>query len=192
MANLRGQLLPGEEIWALSKTNQLRPVLDGLAITNARVMAFSSIEIATRGPRVAVDADNTSRFEFVKKMTGKQLHVTDLAQQVHQFGATTDADIDFVSHYIHHLASAGFPPGIREPLRACDAAATENVRARDAGRFDVEIIGAPLKDVAWRTIDEHTAPDELPWFVINSGSAGSSLHPKTVSSLRKSAAWPAS
>ncbi|BBE43116.1 hypothetical protein RE2895_00470 [Rhodococcus erythropolis] len=50
--------------------------------------------------------------------------------------------------------------------------ATENVRARDAGRFDVEIIGAPLKDVAWRTIDEHTAPDELPWFVINSGSAG--------------------
>lgn len=172
VANLRGQLFPGEEIWALSKTNQLRPVLDGLAITNARVMAFSSMEIATRGPRVAVDADNISQFEFVKKMTGKQLHVTDLAQQVHQFGAITDADIDFVSHYVHHLASAGFPPGIRETVRARDADAAESVRARDAGRGDVEIIGAPLKDVAWRTIDEHTASDELPWFVINSGSAG--------------------
>jgi|OM-RGC.v1.004334233 hypothetical protein len=170
--SIRGQLFPGEEIWALAKTNQVRPTLEGLAITNARVMAFSSIDVATAGPRVSVEADNIARFEIVKKMTGKHLHVTDLGQQTLQFGAINDADVDFVCHYVHHLASAGFPPGMREILITRSMATTESARARDVGRSEVEIIGAPLKEVAWRTIDEHTTPDELPWFVINAGSAG--------------------
>ncbi|MFT0661955.1 SHOCT domain-containing protein [Rhodococcus erythropolis] len=172
VTNLRGQLFPGEEIWALARTNQVRPALDGLAITNARVMAFNSLDIASKGPRVTVEADHISRFDLVKKMTGKQLHITDHDQQTHQFGAINDADIDFVSHYVHHLAAAGFPPGLREMLRAQNVATTETASAREAGRSEVEVIGGSLKDVAWRTIDEHTAPDELPWFVINGGSAG--------------------
>ncbi|UNN05024.1 SHOCT domain-containing protein [Rhodococcus opacus] len=172
LANLRGQLYPGEEIWALAKTNQVRPLMDGLAITNARVMAFSAYDVATTGPKVVLDADRIARFEIVKKMGGKQLHITDHDQTIHQFGAVQEADIDFVSHYVHHLAAAGFPPGLRETLHAQQVATADAAQSRHDGRADVEIIGGPLKDVAWRTIDEHTAPDELPWFVINAGSAG--------------------
>lgn len=172
LTNLRGQLYPGEEIWALAKTNQVRPLLDGLAITNARVMAFSGYDVATTGPKVAVDADHIARFEIVRKMGAKQLHITTDDQTVQQFGAIQEADVDFVSHYVHHLAAAGFPPGIRETLHAQQVATAEAAQSRHDGRANVEIIGGPLKDAAWRTIDEHTAPDELPWFVINAGSAG--------------------
>lgn len=172
LTNLRGQLYPGEEIWALAKTNQVRPLMDGLAITNARVMAFSAYDVDTIGPKVTIDADHIARFEIVKKLGGKQLHITDHDGTVHQFGSIQDADVDFVGHYIHHLAAAGFPLGVRETLHAQQAAAAECAQSRHNRRSDVDIVGAPLKEIAWRTIDEHTAPDELPWFVINAGSAG--------------------
>lgn len=61
---------------------------------------------------------------------------------------------------------------MREILRTRSVATSESARAREIRRSEVEIIGAPLKDVAWRTIDEHTTPDELPWFAIDAGSAG--------------------
>ncbi|MFD9663503.1 PASTA domain-containing protein [Rhodococcus sp. NPDC059968] len=116
MAALAGHLYPGEFVWALARTTVMRPPCDGLAVTNARVLAFSGRDVAAKGPKRAVDADNISRFDLPTFGAAKQLVITTRDNQRLYFGILQDADVAFVSHYVHHLGRVGradLPPGMR-------------------------------------------------------------------------------
>ena len=43
--HLSVHLIPGEHIQALATASQFRPILDGLAVTNLRILAFLSGEL---------------------------------------------------------------------------------------------------------------------------------------------------
>ncbi|MET4610656.1 hypothetical protein ABIC28_001634 [Rhodococcus sp. PvR044] len=190
MAGLIKHLFPGETVWALARTNQIKPTLEGLAITNARVLAFVASDLTTKGPKVGVDADNLGRYEFVKKFTGAQLVVTTNTQQSLSLGVVDKTEIDFVRHYIDHLTASGFPADVREAVQAHEAdvaaqkaaaadadaaqkaAAAAAEQARRGRRGEVDTVGGNLKEKGWQTIADHSAPEELPWFILNGESAG--------------------
>lgn len=175
-AELSSHLYPGEVIWALARTSLMRPMIDCLAITNARVLGLSTPELTSKGPKVQVDADSIAAFDFVKKLGTKHLSITTHQGDSISFGTTMDAEIEFLRHYIHHLAQSGFPASIREALEQQSAAEhAESAVAHAAsqqqidGRAGVHVVGPALKDNAWTTLHDHSSPGELPWFVLNAG-----------------------
>ncbi|MCJ0907054.1 SHOCT domain-containing protein [Rhodococcus sp. ARC_M6] len=179
LAKLTSHLLPGEQVWALARTSQVRPSMDGIAVTNARLLGFSGIDADAKGAKVAVDADDIIRYEFVKKYSGPYLIVTTQTQESLVFGLIHADEIEFVCHYVDFLISTGFSAEVRDAIRtheantaqqaASAAQAEQNLAAR---RNSVNIVGSPLKDKGWITIHDHAAPGEVPWFILNNGSAG--------------------
>lgn len=186
MAGLTPLLLPGETVWALARTNQMKPILEGIAITNARLVAFVGSELATPRLRVTIDADKLGRYEVVKKFTGSQLVVTTTTQESISLGVVDPKEIDFVRHHIDHLIASEFPAEVRESVRERDAAAAAQraaaaataqqaaaaEQARLSRRGQVDIVGGDLKERGWTALADHSAPDELPWFILNGESAG--------------------
>ena len=174
-------LSPGEQVWALSKTNSVFPILDGIAITNARVCAFAYIEINQRkGIKVAVDADQISNVVFAPRRLGNPTLVLTMqrGEQV-KMGDIHPDDVGFVEHYVRTLIATGYPPEIRQALASAQhaerqaAAQAQQVESdRLARRKDMPIVGNRLKDNQWDTLAAYSGPSELPWFVINSPNAG--------------------
>ncbi|MBY6709075.1 SHOCT domain-containing protein [Rhodococcus sp. BP-241] len=166
---LSAHLHPGEQVWALAKTNSMRPLIDGVAITNARVVGFLGGEVAAKGFKVAVDADEFASFDLVKKFGSKALVVRTLERGEVSFGSISDAEADFVRHYVGHLAASGYPQNIRAAAEARRDESARIEQLQQDGRRNVRTIGNPVKDKEWETVRSHAAPTEVPWFVINSG-----------------------
>ena len=114
-------LHPGEVVWAFAKTNSLRPMINGIAVTNARVLAFHNSDVAIKGPKVAIDADKISSFNFVKWGAAKVLVVATHDRGEVKIGTVQEAEIDFVKFFVHELASAGYPEEIRAAVHAQSA-----------------------------------------------------------------------
>ncbi|GAB2657534.1 PH domain-containing protein [Nocardia goodfellowii] len=166
---LSGHLHPGEVVWAFAKTNNLRPLIDGIAVTNARIIGFLSSDVAGKGPKVAVDADEISGFEVVKKFASKVFVVTSRTRGEISLGTVPDAEVDFIKYFVHQLASAGYPQQIRAAAFTAQAERAQQEQARQEGRREVRRIGRPLSDKEWEILHSHAAATELPWFVINPG-----------------------
>lgn len=134
MAKLSARLLPGEVVLALVRTNKLKPSLDAIAITNARLLGFSGLELAHAGVKVAIDADEIERYEFEKKISGLYLVVTRRSQEPVGLGSIHAAEVDFARHYIDQLVAAGIPAGFREAIlvHEADAAAEAKQAVFDA------------------------------------------------------------
>ncbi|MFC9356552.1 hypothetical protein ACFTZB_08215 [Rhodococcus sp. NPDC057014] len=157
MVALTGHLYPGEFVWALARTTVMRPQCDGLAITNARVLAFSGRDVAAKGPKRAIDADNISRFDLPTFGAAKQLVITTRDNQQLYFGILQGTDVAFVSHFVHQLGIAGLPAGMRgahqpkpgtseaEPVVAIQPKSEEST---DADRKDAEEHAAAAQSVA--------------------------------------------
>lgn len=175
---LAGYLHPGEVIWALAKTNSMRPGMDALAVTNARLIGYAARELKfkqTQAFKVQVDADAIETFEFTRKSGFSKLGVTTRTDEWRVFGNILDADVDFVGYYVQTLAQAGFPAEVRGALEQAEnaahasaAASQEAAQHQLSGRSAVPTVGPPLKEAAWKSLHEHSAPGELPWFVLNS------------------------
>jgi hypothetical protein len=56
IAGVSGQFHEGEHVVAVVKTNKLKPMIDVVIVTNARVMGISSIELASKGPKLVIRA----------------------------------------------------------------------------------------------------------------------------------------
>ncbi|KXF57180.1 hypothetical protein AXA44_30825 [Rhodococcus sp. SC4] len=136
LAALTGHLYPGELVWALARTNAIYPRCDGVAVTNARLLAFLGSDVATSGPRVAVAADDIGRFDILRSGTSTTLLVTTRQNQQLSFGTLQHDDVAFVGHYVHHLTLAGFPPGMRAAVDAQGRAAAEAAAAARRGVAD--------------------------------------------------------
>lgn len=178
-------LYPGEVLWALARINGLKPMLECLAVTNARVLAFAKQDFPLNGPRIRVDADDIAAFIVEKKFSGPALTITRRSGEVVRFGTILggDEDAKFVRFFVDHLARAGFPAGMREAIVEAARATTGVVppggwlheqrrQAKAERRGEIQVVGVPLKDVHWRTLDEHSGADEIPWFVLNGQGTG--------------------
>ncbi|PPJ35817.1 hypothetical protein C5E45_23695 [Nocardia nova] len=175
------QLYPGEVIWAVASTSQLKPLMDILVITNARVIGMVA---GTRSPAAAIDADAVSEVSMpVGRSKRAKLIISTTEGAEVSFGKVPHEQVDFVRHHVSLLIGQGFPPEIRQSLEA-DAAATSEreacaaaeraaaAAAAIAEREAMTLIGSEPKDKIWRALEEHASPGELAWLVINSGVAG--------------------
>lgn len=168
IAALSPLLHPGEQLVVLARTNMLRPMCDGLVITNARIGAFWLRELSVNGHKVEAFADDLAAVEISRRrgsnyLVGQRRDGSEL-----NFGAVHELDIDLVLEAGRQLLSSGTPLSVRTAVETRAA-----VEAADDDRWrQVEVIGQPLSDKAWRTIRDHAAPDEVSWFVIGVGSAG--------------------
>lgn len=168
LGGLANHLLPGEEVVVLAKTSLMRPMCDGIAITNARIASFYGQDVASRGAPRQVMADEIDRLEVRKKFGGKSLIITTKVGDELNFGSLADADIDLVQRAGQRLAATGIPADIHAARSAYDLQQAQSAEAWK----QVEILGEKPSEKAWKTIKDHVTPGEVPWFVIGVGSGG--------------------
>lgn len=168
LSELARHLLPGETVVAVARAAGVSPVLDGVAVTNARVVAFLSSHLST-GFRVEVAGDDISGAEVVKpRFTKNTLVLTRRDGQTASFGVIPEPDMEMVLGAARQLAHVGSAP---------DAAAAMAHQAQLAGQardsWDrVEVLGSQPNRGTWKAIKDHCSPGEVPWFVIGSLAAG--------------------
>ncbi|MGW8814256.1 SHOCT domain-containing protein [Gordonia terrae] len=166
-------LYQGEVVWAFVNGRRMKPVTQGAAITNARIIGFltNQAEPKHRVP-LEVFADEVRGFDFEGK--GMHMRVLTDAGEV-DFGPLDKSEVEFAKYYVEYLWRSGVAPEVREAResvareQAAEAAVTAELLGR---RNEVRVIGPEMKDKWWDAIARHSHADELPWFVINGGSAG--------------------
>lgn len=166
---LTSHLYPGEAVTALSRTALNRPMCDGVAVTNARVIAFFSADVDTKGPKRSVHADDISHVETVKKaLTANNLTVTVRGGEQINFGDIPGPDLDLVLGAVQQLGVAGAAPDARRAI----AHQAEGDRRNADAWAQVPVIGTAPSEKAWKALKDHCSPGELPIFVIGSGAGG--------------------
>lgn len=163
---LAPQLHPGELVLALSRTNALRPMAEGLAVTSARVVSFTKVNLHSGKFASEVFADDIRTVALQKRFSGQNcLIVVARSGEEMNFGDIPKEDAPMVLDAIRRLASVGISDEVR---RAASAKASEVV-AQEAAWGGVRVVGRPLRSAAWRALKGHSSPGETPWFIINSG-----------------------
>lgn len=155
---LERHMYPGEFVWALARTTAKYPPCDGLAITNARVLAFLGSDVATSGPRVVVVAGNIQRFDIMGLGFNTLVITTRDNQQV-SFGVLHRKDVAFVSHFVHYLGMSGFPPEVWAAIEAQRRFAEDSAAA--AQREAANRAAAMRPDVEERAATERSATDPV-------------------------------
>lgn len=169
---LEQRLFAGERITALSRTNLIKPVADGVVVSTARVTAFASAGIGEGKVAQELFADNIGAVGFQKRFSGRNcLIVTTREGQELNFGDIPSDDAQLVMAAVQHLAVSGMPPEVH---RAASEQAAAAARA-DAAWSAVRVVGNRPSDRAWRVVREHATPGEIPWFVLGAEIAGGAL-----------------
>lgn len=168
---LSPDLLRGETIWALVGAGRLKPLTTGAAITNVRVVGFfHGGQTTDKRVLLEVFADQIRGVDFPVRAGSTSMWIKTDRGEVN-FGNLHKDEVGFARHYVEYLwSSAGSPEvaAAADQRNQADADARELRRAREA----VRTFGAEMKDKWWDDIGRHTQPNELPWFIINGGSAG--------------------
>lgn len=171
LETLAPRLHPGEVVTAVSRTNMLKPVCDGVVVTNARVLAFASRELGTAGVKREVLADDIARADIVKKTFGANtLVVTTRSAGELSFGDIPAADQEMVVGIVRHLGLVGVAPDVRA---AVSHQAQVDRHSRDAWSA-VSVAGTPPSEKAWKVLKDHCTPGEVPWFVVG-GAVGAGV-----------------
>lgn len=171
LETLAPRLHPGEVVTAVSRTNMLKPVCDGVVVTNARVLAFASRELGTAGVKREVLADDIARADIVKKTFGANtLMVTTRSAGELSFGDIPAADQEMVLGIVRHLGLTGIAPDVRA---AVSHQAQVDRQSRDAWSA-VSVVGTPPTEKAWKVLKDHCSPGEVPWFVVG-GAVGAGV-----------------
>lgn len=170
LGGLAEVMYPGEEVTTVAKTGSVKPLLDGLAVTTARVVAFLGNELTTGG-RVKVSisgADIAAVVIQAKRFTGDQLVVTAHDGTETSFGAVLAPDRDLLLGAIGQLAATGVPHDVGQVM----AAHTQEAVQVNEAWAQVPVVGGRPTEKAWKAIRDHATPGETPWFVIGAGIKG--------------------
>jgi hypothetical protein len=167
LSSLAYHLHPGEKVAALTKTNLLQPNCNAVAITNARIVAFHSRDVAHKGVKREIAADQIGQVEGSNKVSGSFLIVTKSGQTV-TFGALSRADFDLIRGAAERLTAAGVDPEIAAKLTAERARAE---RAADAWA-QIEVFGEPPSDRTWQVLKDYAPAGEFAWFAIGTKDRG--------------------
>jgi hypothetical protein len=170
LGGLAGVMYPGEEVTTVAKTSSVKPLLDGLAVTTARVVAFLGNDLTTSG-RLKVSISGTE-IETVavqsKRFTGDQLVVTAHDGTEISFGVILGPDKDLLVGAIGQLAATGVPQDVGQAM----AAHNQQTAQVNEAWAQVPVVGGNPTEKAWKAIRDHATPGETPWFVIGSGVKG--------------------
>ncbi|MYV31211.1 SHOCT domain-containing protein [Rhodococcus sp. JT-3] len=170
-------LVPGESMWALVKATRLSPMTEALAITNCRLIAFTSIEREpSKRIKLVAHGDDILSFEFRSKAGSVSLWVR-TANAENNFGTVHSDDVEFTRHYVNHLQSSGSAVSFKEGHTAAneDGSGSYNAQGLPAASIDpvelsargaIPVFGTPLTGRWWTMLRNH-APDERPWLVIS-------------------------
>lgn len=166
LSALAPQLYQGELVLALSRTNALRPMAEGLAVTSARVVSFTKANLPSGMFASEVLADDIGTVDLQKRFSGQNCMVvfTRSGGEVN-FGGIPKEDAPMVLDAIRRLASVG----MSDEMRWAASAEASEVVAREVAWAGVRVVGRPLRNAAWRALKEHSSPGETPWFIVNSG-----------------------
>ncbi|WP_232718784.1 SHOCT domain-containing protein [Gordonia metallireducens] len=183
--SLQGKdLYPGEVVWAFVNARRMKPVTQGAAITNARIIGFLTNQADSRHRvPLEVSADQIRGLDFEGKGLHMRVH-TDVGEV--DFGPLDKTEVEFAKYYADYLWRSGVAPEVREGQKAAqleeaaEAASAAEERAAQAAldaelrdrRNQVRVIGPDMKDKWWDAIARHSHDNEMPWFIINGGSAG--------------------
>jgi len=167
---LASLLYPGEEVTTLTKTNLMRPLMDGLAVTTARVLGFLSNDLTREGKvRIEVSAADIAQVALrSKRLSTDSLIVTMRAGQEVSFGTIQSADTDLVLGAAQQLIASGVPAEISRAIAAQAATVSQAVSAWE----QIQVVGKNPSDKAWKTLKDHATPGETPRFMISNGYAG--------------------
>ncbi|WP_461666726.1 SHOCT domain-containing protein [Gordonia sputi] len=183
---LAQDLFPGEVVWALAGRGRMKPLTDAVAITNGRVIGFwANGRSEEQRVVLEVSADQIRGFDFPVKMGNISLVVMTDDGAI-SFGGIDKAETDFVQYFINYLWQHGVDPVVTEGARQAADERARQIAAEDeaerasrdlaiatqAARDSVPLFGSAMKDKWWNQADAHAQAGELPWFIVNSGSAG--------------------
>ncbi len=171
----------GEEIWALAKANSIRPTLEGVMVTNARVVGFVTgfgYDDDEKAFKVIVGGDDIVDVQLHGRQQ-RELHVT-TPTGGSKFGTLGKGDIEFVLAAIRRLQESGVADAVTNRVRTpaqkqendeyMKRRELDNVERQRRGRTTV--VGPAIADKEWAVIDRYCRSDEAPWFVLTTGSTG--------------------
>ena len=172
---LEPHLLEGETITAFVAVHRLKPTVEGVAITNARILGFNSAAASGRGViTMQVAADDIVGAEFI----GARLVPTLTLRTVdgpRVFGQFHRDETEFLTYFVESLHSAGVGADVAPALtrwRRQRTEAAERTRRRRAQRRRVTVYGEPMTEAQWEAVDEHAGDGDYPWMVLNAGRHG--------------------
>ncbi|WP_404316258.1 SHOCT domain-containing protein [Prescottella equi] len=170
-------LAPGESMWALVKATRMSPLTEALAITNGRLIAFTSLEReSSKRIKLVAHGEDILSFEFRSKAGSVSLWVRTTNAETN-FGTVHPDDVEFTRHYMNHLQSSGNAVSFKEFPAAAheDRSVSYNAQGLPAASVDpaelsargaIPVFGTPLTERWWTMLRNH-APDERPWLVIS-------------------------
>ncbi|ORM02908.1 hypothetical protein A5N72_17135 [Prescottella equi] len=160
----------------------MSPLTEALAVTNGRLIAFTSIEREeSKRIKFVAHGEDISSFEFRSRAGSISLWVRAVNGETN-FGTVHPDDVEFTRHYINHLQSSGNAVSFKESLAAAneDRSGSYNAQGLPAASIDpaelsargaIPVFGTPLTGRWWTMLRNH-APDERPWLVISGIEVG--------------------
>ena len=110
LRRLRNVLEPGEMLWVFASPNSTHPLMNGLAVTNNRILAFLVHRLSVEGPRIVVYAEDISRIDFSDTKIGmKEMVVTTHSGESKSFGRLDHGDVRFIAYYANYLGATRSP-----------------------------------------------------------------------------------
>ncbi|WP_246007727.1 hypothetical protein [Gordonia oryzae] len=172
---LEPHVLEGETITAFVAVRRLKPTVEGVAITNARILGFSSAAVSGSGViTIQVAADEILGAEFVGPRQVPTLTLRTV-NGPRVFGQFHRDEKEFLTYFVESLHCAGVGADVAPALtrwRRQRTEAAERTRRRRAQRGRVAVYGEPMTEVQWEAIDEHAGDGDYPWMVLNAGRHG--------------------
>lgn len=93
---LNPSLHSGERLIAIASVTNLRPVLDGFAVTTGRLIGFNTARISQKGPTIAVSFPEIERVDYAPKFGGTHITVTLKSGEAVRMGSVMPVDAEFV------------------------------------------------------------------------------------------------
>ncbi len=176
-APIQPSLHPGEEITLLLRVSSLRPLLDWVAITPARIVAWQKGQSAFRSEAIW---DDVASYSSDRGVTGHRAKVILWDGREVNFGSVSQEDVPALLDAMRRHKSVGAPAELR--ARAQDAARATRTEAsaqeellsglRSKTLAGAHFIGPAPFGKASAAIAAHCRPGERPWLVIHELNAG--------------------
>ncbi|MEP9394926.1 hypothetical protein ABLE94_22075 [Gordonia sp. VNK1] len=171
---LAPHLLDGEVIVAFVSAHRLKPTVEGVAVTNARVLGFHTAAPSRRDViTMAVAADEIVDVELVSAHMIPTLTIR-TADKAQCFGEFHREEMDFLTYFLDTLRHDGADEAVRPALDQwrSEARQSADTSSRRRERRRVPVYGEPMTSAQWAAIERSTGSDEYPWMILNCGRHG--------------------
>jgi hypothetical protein len=171
---LAPHLLDGEVIVAFVSAHRLKPTVEGVAVTNARVLGFHTAAPSRRDViTMAVAADEIADVELVSAHMVPTLTIRTTGTPL-CFGEFHREEMDFLTYFLDTLRHDGVDEAVRPELDRwrSDTQQSAGARARRREQRRVPVYGEPMTSAQWVAIERSIGSDEYPWMILNCGRHG--------------------